>query len=143
MFDLGQGVQQDYAQAAIWYSKAAAKGNANGQFNLGLMYFNGIGVPQDYSKAAKWLRKAADKGNANAQSDLGWIYQNGYGVPQDNVRALMWFDLAVSGASDAEISGMAAKFRDELTAKMTPAQIAEAQRLAREWVPKTNQPASP
>ena len=57
-------------------------------------------------------------------------------MPRDNVRALMWYDLVVSRATDAEISGTAAKLRDELAAKMTPAQTAEAQRMAREWVPK-------
>ena len=59
------------------------------------------------------------------------MYENGEGVPQDFVQALKWFDLAASGGDDA-----AGKNRDSLAESMTPDQIAEAQRLAREWKPK-------
>jgi uncharacterized protein len=53
----------------------------------------------------------------------------------------MWLNLAALRALDASIRNMAVKLRDEIAAKITPAQIAEAQRMAREWVPKTNQQA--
>ena len=59
---------------------------------------------------------------------------DGEGVPQDYVRAHMWLNLAA--AQDKSQYHFAAKARDELAAKMTPAQIAEAQRLAREWTPR-------
>src|SRR5271157_2698118 len=58
-YDQGQGVIQDYAQAAAWYRKAAAQGVAGAQFNLGLLYDNGQGVQQSYAQAAAWYRKAA------------------------------------------------------------------------------------
>ena len=59
------------------------------------------------------------------------MYKQGLGVLQDYPLAHMWFNLAASqGWTNARIS------RDQLAEKMTPAQIAEAQRLAREWVPK-------
>jgi TPR repeat protein len=62
---------------------------------------------------------------------MGLLYQAGQGVPQDFTLAHMWLNLAAAqGDSDAQ------KRRDELTEKMTPAQIADAQRLAREWKPK-------
>ena len=64
------------------------------------------------------------------------MYYVGEGVPQDYVEAHMWFNLAASRASDAEVRKEMAVFRDHVAAKMTPAQIAEAQRLASEWVPK-------
>ena len=73
---------------------------------------------------------AADQGLSLAQRNLGWHYARGDGVPQDFVQAYMWLDLsAAKGDSEAK------KSRDELAGHMTPAQIAEAQRLAREWKP--------
>jgi TPR repeat protein len=83
-----------------------------------------------------WWRKAADQGNVLAQVNLGLLYERGRGIPQDYERAHMWFNLAASRAEDAETLNFAVKNRDALAAKMTPAQIAEAQRMAREWVPK-------
>jgi uncharacterized protein len=93
---------------------------------------DGLGVPQDYVEAVKWYRKAADQGNARAQFDLGIMHAEGRGVPQDYVSAHMWFTLsAAQGYEDAE------KNRDIAARRMTPAQISEAERLAREWKPTT------
>src|SRR5262249_46197250 len=50
----GQGMPQDYGQAAKWFRLAAQHGNASAQFSLGSLYLNGQGVPQDYGEAAKW-----------------------------------------------------------------------------------------
>jgi len=131
MYKFGRGVPQDYTEAAKWYSKAAEQGNAEAQSNLGIMYDFGKGVPQDYTEAEKWYRKAAEQGDAGAQYNLGVMYFNGQGVPQDYVTAHLWFNLAASqGDKTAE------NLRDLLSKTMTPAQIAEAQRLAREWKPK-------
>ena len=66
---------QDYAAAVSWYRKAADQGDANAQYNLGIMYDNGQGVPQDYAAAAAWYRKAADQGDARGQSNLGLMYE--------------------------------------------------------------------
>lgn len=134
----GQGVPQDYAAAAAWYRKAADQGNAASQGNLGLMYAKGDGVPQDYAAAVSWFRKAANQGNATGQANLGFMYVRGDGVPQDYVQAHMWLNLAASrlAASEKENRDLAVKHRDLVAAKMTPAQIAEAQKLAREWKPK-------
>ena len=46
----GQGVPQDYAEAVTWYRKAAEQGDADAQYNLGVMYAKGQGVPQDYAR---------------------------------------------------------------------------------------------
>ena len=121
-----------------WYRKAADQGRADAQFNLALMYANGQGVPQDHAEAMTWYRKAAEQGDAAAQLNLGVMYHVGQGVPQDYVQAHKWYNLAASRfpASDSEKAANAVKNRDAVTAKMTAAQIAEAQRLAREWKPK-------
>jgi TPR repeat protein len=94
------------------------------------MYYNGRGVPQSDSEALKWYRLAADQGFADAQYNIGIMYGNGEGVPQDNVQAWMWFDLAAEQGSEP-----AKKNRDVAASRMTSDQMAEAQRLAREWKP--------
>ena len=90
------------------------------------------------AEMAKSYRRAAEQGVVEAQHNLGHMYRIGFGVPQDYVQAHMWFNLAASRfpASDKESRERAVKNRDRVASKMTPAQISEAQRLAREWKPK-------
>lgn len=128
--------KDDYATALQLLRPLANQGDADGQVTLGEMYREGRGVPQDYAQAVAWFRKAADQGSANGQSSLGLMYEAGWGVPQDYVLAHMWYNLAASRAVNDASKGVAAIYRDLVAAKMTPAQIAEAQRLAREWKPK-------
>ena len=80
-----------------------------------------------------WYRLAADQGNARAQNNLGVSYETGAGVPQDYVQAHMWFNLAASRLT-GEARGNAVGGRDEVAGLMNSTQIAEAHRLAREWV---------
>ena len=128
LYDKGWGVKQDYKEALKWYRKAADQGDASAQFNLGVRYGNGQGVPQDYETSVKWYRKAADQGDASAQHQLGLKYYFGKGVPKDLIYAHMWLNLAVTaGEKDSK------KFRDRAEKKMTRAQLAKAQKLAREW----------
>ncbi len=131
MYGNGQGVPQDFAEAVKWYRKAADQGIAKAQNNLGPMYAKGQGVTHDYGAAVRWFREAADQGIADAQNSLGVMYQKGQGVPQDYVQAHMWYNLAA-----AQGIKLARKNRDLLAKQMTPAQIAVAQKLAREWKPK-------
>ena len=67
MYDYGRGVAKDYAEAVRWYRKAAEQGNANAQYNLGLMYEEGLGVAKDGAEAMRWFRKAAEQGYAKAK----------------------------------------------------------------------------
>jgi TPR repeat protein len=141
MYDKGNGVSRDYAEAVKWYGKAAEQGYAKAQadleavhkgvtkayVNLGWMYDS----RQDYAEAVTWFRKAADQGDALGQINFGFMYAQGRGVTQDYVLAHMWFNLA---AARGNINGV--KYRDLVASIMTPAQIAEAQKLAREWKPK-------
>ena len=90
MYDTGQGVRQDYAQAVQWYRKAAEQGLADAQYNLGVMYKEGRGVRQDDAQAVQWYRKAAEQGHAKAQYNLGVMYANGRGVRQNPVIAKEW-----------------------------------------------------
>jgi len=137
MYDNGRGVPQDYKEAVRWYRAAAEQGHSIAQFNLGYSHSAGQGVPQDYKEAARWYRMAAEQGQPDAQNNLGFMYANGQGVPQDYIQAHMWYILAASSGGDDD-GEMAAKNRDEIAEKMTAEQIAEAQRLAREWKPKSS-----
>ncbi len=131
MYGKGLGVTQDYKEAVKWYRKAADQGNTPAQYNLGTMYLNGWGVTQDYVVAIRLFRKAVNRGEAQVQVKLGLMYEEGWGVAQNYVQAHMWYNLAAAqGEKDAS------KGRDILAEKMTPDQIAEAQKLAREWKPK-------
>ncbi len=128
----------DYATAVRLWKPLAEKGDAKVQNNLGVMYENGQGVMQDYAEAVKWYQKGADQGIAYAQYNLGLMYANGHGVPQDYVQSHKWLNLAAAraSASEEETREMAHKARERVASKMTPAQIAKAQKLAREWKPK-------
>ena len=125
----------DYAAALRLVRPLADQGDSQAQYNLGVLYHNGKGVPQDYSEAVKWYRKAAGQGVDAAQYNLGLMYSDGQGVPQDYVLAHMWENLAAARASDKEARDKATKNRDMVASKMTAAQVAEAQKLAREWKP--------
>jgi len=135
MYASGRGVPQDYVTAREWFEKSAAQDYSMAQYNLGSLYANGQGVTQDYGKARQWFEQAAAQGYADAQSNLGWLYATGQGVPQDYVRAYMWDSLAAAH-SKGDVQKSAANNRDKVAQRMTPAQIAEAQKLAREWTPK-------
>jgi len=135
-------VPRDYEEAVRWFRLAADGGNPLGQVYLGAQYAGGQGVRRNYKEAAKWYRLAAEQGDANGQGNLGLIYEKGTGVALDHVLAHMWYNLASSrstGQDQKSWSGL----RDSLAAKMTPAQVAEAQRLAREWKPAAQRVPQP
>ncbi len=116
-------------------------------FILGLTAPVGAGMDEaaaayhrgDYATVVRELRPLAEQGIAKAQYNLGFMYANGRGVSQDHVQAHMWFDLAVSRFPPGEFRDIAVKSRDSVAKWMTPAQISEAQKLAREWKPKKHQ----
>jgi len=131
MHAIGWRVAQDYAEAARWYGMAAEQGHAWAQYSLGRMYEDGQGVARDYAEAVKWYGKAARQGDARAQCDLGNMYSGGRGVARDGAYALMWFNIAwANGYKDAR------EAREELSRSLSPDQIAEAQKLSREWMEK-------
>lgn len=138
MYKFGEGVARDYAKSAAWFRKAADQGDPAAQVNLGTLYEFGQGVAQDDAESATWYRKAADQGDARALAYLAPMYETGRGVPQDYVEAYKLWNLAVARtpAWETELAADAAMNRDNVAAKMAPAQVAEAQRLSREWRPR-------
>jgi TPR repeat protein len=67
MYNNGEGVPEDDAEAVKWYRLAAEQGLASAQSRLGLMYDNGEGVSEDDAEAVKWYRLAAGQGLASAR----------------------------------------------------------------------------
>ena len=134
-----RGVPEDYKEALRWYRLAANKGSVAAQHRLGLAYANGgLGFPKDYREAFLWYRLAVEQHDDRnierteivlALYSLGEFYANGQGVPQDYVQAHMWYNLAAGQNVER-----AAKAREDLAKSMTSEQIAEAERLAREWL---------
>jgi len=121
----------DYATALRELRPLAEQGDPAAQFYLGLLYENGDGVPRDFVKARQWYEKAAAQGEAKAQFYLGMQSAYGEGGPMDLVQAHMWYSLA-AGNGNAHAPG----YLDDVARQMTTAQIAEAQKRAREWRPK-------
>ena len=124
----GQGITQDYKEAAKWFRNAADRGYSAAQYNLAIMYKLGQGVEQSHPESIKWMQLAANQGYADAQYNLGNMYYQGLAVMQDYEMAYMWWLLAEqNGAKDTEHN------KSEITKKMTASQVNNAQLLAREW----------
>ena len=125
MYVRGEGVQQDYKTAVMWYTKAAKQGDADAQDNLGRAYANGWGVPENDKTAVMWYTKAAEQGHARAQTVLGTMYANGEGVPENDVKAYVWVSMAKANGDE-----VAKVIIDVFKTEMTKEQIAKAQKLA-------------
>ena len=130
MYVKGWGGEQNFKAAAKLYLEAAGHGFAAAQYELGILYVNGYGVAKNYSEAIEWFRKAAEQGLPRAQLYLGVMYAMGLGTIKDYTRAHMWWNLAASRGNKRAKSN-----RDAYEEKMTPSQIADAQNLARNFVP--------
>jgi TPR repeat protein len=131
----------DYAKAFAEYRKLADAGDIEALHNLGVMYYNGYGVYLDYGKALQCFLEAAEHGVAGSQNNLGYMYARGNGVPQDFIRAHMWFDIAAANGDST-----ASDNRAIVASRMKPSEIAEAERLAREWLkehPPVDRPVPP
>jgi TPR repeat protein len=128
----GYGVARDETAAMAWFRKAADQGHAGGQFSLASLYY----ARKEYGPAASWYRRTAEQGNSLAQIRLARMYAEGPGLARDDVQAYRWFAVAAMRGADSYARTNAVKGRDAVAMKMTPAQVAEAERLVREWKPK-------
>ena len=119
----------DYAVTIREWRRSAERGDPSGQYGLKMMYFEGKGVPQDYVEAARWYRLAAEQGYVAGLTQTDLLYFEGKGVAQDYVLAHKWLNLGAAQGDE-----IAVRARHIVASRMTPAQIAEAQKLAREWL---------
>ena len=118
----------DYAQAMVWFNRAAAAGYGPADHYLGAMYELGQGVPVDLAQARSHYQRAAELGVSGAIQKMGELYRDGQGVPADPVAAYMWFSIgAKMGAADSQGSLAAMKPR------LTTAQLGMAEARANTW----------
>jgi putative methionine-R-sulfoxide reductase with GAF domain len=109
--------------------KRASQGDPMAQYAIGARYVQGDEVQKDYNEAVKWFTKAAEQGHVGAQTALGAYYWAGRGVVRDVNEAYYWSALARAGGDET------AKYRVEsLTARMSRAQVQQAQQRADAWL---------
>jgi TPR repeat protein len=123
--------KKDYATAAKEWRALAEKGDAPSQFNLGLLYVDGLGVPQDYTQAATWFERSAQQDYEKAQLNLGAMYGAGRGVKRDYVQAYKWLNVCAAKGDQKCVAQ-----RDLVAQKLKPKQLVTAQHLASQFTPK-------
>ena len=84
----------NYPEAVKWYYKAAKRGNAAAQYDLGICYYYGYGVTKNVPEAVKLIHLAAEQGVAEAQFDIGLCYADGEGVTRNLNEATKWWHLS-------------------------------------------------
>lgn len=117
----------NYEDAAREFKKCADRGEAQGEYYVGLLYEEGQGVPMDYKLAMDWYTKAANRGDVDAAFALGRMYSQGLGVEQDRARAYAWYSRA---AGRGHYLGK--QEQAKCASRMAPEQLRAAQRLAME-----------
>jgi TPR repeat protein len=163
-YDVGEDLPRNAMEAARWYRRAAAQGSFAAASNLGVLYHDGDGMPKDNVAAVTWLGRAAAAGSPVAEYCLGRIYSRGEGVARDDARAVEWLEqsaaqgyapaevfLSAMYASGSGVEGITAKAymwinlasasdeqarisRDEVERVIDPVEIAEGQKLTRDWL---------
>jgi TPR repeat protein len=86
--------ERKFAEEVKQYQQGADRGDANAEYELGLMYFWGRGVPQDYAQTRYLYQKAADQGFAKGEDGIGALYYYGHGFTQSYSNALAWYHKA-------------------------------------------------
>ncbi|WP_425064875.1 tetratricopeptide repeat protein [Reyranella sp.] len=130
--------RKDMATAVRIWKVWAAKGDPEAQTLLGAMYWSGEGVTRNLNEAARLYLAAAKQGYARAQNNIGFMLGFGEGVPpRDDVEAYKWIKLSTDRytAKNQDRLDQAQKDLATLSARMTPAQITEAERRVRAWKP--------
>jgi uncharacterized protein len=125
-----KALPQDHREAVRWYRMAAMQQHAGSFYRLCVLSDLGRGLAQDYQEALRWCHLAADQRHGAAMFLIATYYEKARGVPKDVVQAYQWYNLAAANGHEG-----GAKWRDRLARDMTPAQIAKAQFLARNWKP--------
>lgn len=128
--------KKDYTRAAISFRKAVEEGDAEAQYRLSWMYYEGQGLQRDISESLKWKSEAANQGHVAALYERGWGEFLVTVKPVDYTQSYKWLTVAASRAINPEAREHIIKRRGIVAAEMTPTQIAEAERLAQEWKPK-------
>ena len=125
MYDNGDGIPENDAEAVKWYRLAAEQGYLKAQFNLGVMYKKGDGIPENDLEAVKWFRLSAEQGDAKSQYMVGVMYHNGGGVPKNHLTAYVWMSVAAARGNQLAKDNIAI-----VKKSLTNEQLAQGQTLA-------------
>ena len=137
LYEKGFGVARDSALARTWYERAAEGGNARAMHNLGVLLAEGVNGKPDYAAAQRWFLAAAEHGVKDSQYNLGVLLARGLGVGQDLAQSYKWFALAAD-QGDQE----ALRKRDEVAARLPPADLAAAKAAVAKWTPRAGDPSA-
>ena len=132
MYEFGQGVKRDEAEAFSWYQKSAAQDYVAAWHNLGRAYNFGVGTEQDYVTAEQWYQKAAKAGDADAMFFLGTLYATEHGQDtraSSDLLAYAWLSNAA-----AKGNSTAATIKSRLQLKLSEAELTQADTLAKELI---------
>ena len=92
--DFDKGLKEynngNYESALNIWEPLAKEGVSNAQYNVGLMYHNGLGTKQDFEQAFKWLLKSSEQGNLNSIRLISTMYALGNGIKKDFIKSYMW-----------------------------------------------------
>ncbi|MBZ6078611.1 SEL1-like repeat protein [Microvirga puerhi] len=135
MYDKAIGTPRDVKLASAWYERAAQGGNVRAMHNLATLLAAGISGKPDYATALQWYTEAAQAGVRDSQFNIGVLYARGVGARKDPAKAFQWFALAAA-QGDAE----AAKKRDEMASRLSPADLATAKTMVEKWRPRSTDP---
>ncbi len=101
LYDTGEGVRQDRAEAVEWYRRAAGLGDPIAMFNVAVSYDSGIGIARNHRQAARWYRRAAALHDSRAEYNLALMYRSGDGVPRSPAEAEQLFQAAARDGASA------------------------------------------
>jgi TPR repeat protein len=133
----------DFPQAVPIFARLAELGHPVAEWLMGNVYFFGQGIPKDYAKALAMFEAAASQGYFAAFAPTAQLYVQGLGAPADPSKAYYWYNIAAAQLPDsAQRTGMMAR-REEIAARMTPAQIEAAQKRANLFEPQPVVPPDP
>jgi TPR repeat protein len=132
VFEFGLGLDADPREALNWYRRSAEHGNGAAARAVGDFYRTGRGVDIDLAEAARWYRRGAEAGDIRSQYHFGQLLFDGTGVPRDYSAAYVWFALAASQAPLIDNRKGIEELRNIAAARMTEAEVAEAERRVRQ-----------
>ena len=112
-FMLGRAldIAERFAEAEVYYQRAADTGYAAALFGLGRMYRTGRGVTADAERGAQLYLDAAIGGSPSAREAVAFLYEHGWGVPQSNKEMLRWLELTVADGHAPALDYMGNQFR--------------------------------
>ena len=130
----------DYHSAWQLLEPLAARGDAQAQRVVGVMYLLGQGLEKDAPQAARWLKGAATRGDPKAQELLSYMHNEGLGVSQDVVLAYVWLKLATTADTTPEQMQGMQNMIARLTGRMDSNQRNRARQMSREYYERYAKP---